>query len=381
MNLRLIGSSCTGGSSGALSYLQPADLSGLILDLNPDIGVTKVGNEVTQILDQSPLHNNFVKLAGSNGPTDTASGPNEHRALVFDGAQLQFLKCDSMARGYGPTYPYTFIIVLKMNSVGIAQGGFYLSRDDYHSAVHVFGVTSNQIEVNTMINVDQPPFQRDYKIRAEFTDTSKYHIFCVKTTDNGYIHSLFEGTLCLARDKNMLAENPQTLPYASLGAKTENIYAWKDQGLYANVARVVMYNRGLSDNELSELVRTFEAEYLADGQSCSFRDPSPEFRQITTYTTSGVIDPNDTLSLLDCTSGNLAMEVLNGYWNNQKRRVQRFKRIDAANNSSCTVSDIWLSIGYKIDGANSLTLLPNESFTIISNPTDYQWYIESSHKP
>ncbi len=91
----------------------PADISGLVVRLRADVGVTLVSGRVSNWADQSGEGNDFVQGTAGNRPLWTASGVNGQPTVDFDKTRPDLL---SLANLPGATDGYpglTFILIFS----------------------------------------------------------------------------------------------------------------------------------------------------------------------------------------------------------------------------------------------------------------------------
>jgi hypothetical protein len=100
----------------------PVDISGCILWLRSDLGVTKVANIVSAWADQSGQGNNFTQGTDANKPTYTAGAINGYPALVFDGN-------DYLDSSMAANQPATVYIVSQLDD-GSGTGEYLCDGDD-----------------------------------------------------------------------------------------------------------------------------------------------------------------------------------------------------------------------------------------------------------
>jgi hypothetical protein len=116
----------TGG--GTVAPWSPADMTGCVLWLRADLGVTKDGsNLVSAWADQTSNGNDVAQPAGGSQPTWTDNVVNGYPVITFEGAQNLYKAVFSQA------HPYTVYVVLrsrKYSTMGVVGG---LAASVYHS--------------------------------------------------------------------------------------------------------------------------------------------------------------------------------------------------------------------------------------------------------
>lgn len=127
-----------GGVSGGV--FTPKALSGLVLWLRGDLGITLNGSTVSAWADQSGQGQNLVQATGANQPTFSAADVTyNNRPLISSAATTQFLVGSA---GYATSQPHTAIVVGECQT---ANGTFFAAGDSSNSGWLFLNNTSLKI--------------------------------------------------------------------------------------------------------------------------------------------------------------------------------------------------------------------------------------------
>jgi hypothetical protein len=111
------------GDAAAAGGFSPAQLSGLVLWLRADLGITLNGGNVSAWADQSGLGNHITQGTASLQPLFVASGPNGKPAIRPDGAD-DFLKGTfTLSQPYTVFMPFKWLTLTASGAQDVAFDG------------------------------------------------------------------------------------------------------------------------------------------------------------------------------------------------------------------------------------------------------------------
>jgi hypothetical protein len=237
-----------GGSAGGGGSFTPTSLSGCVLWLRADLGVTLNGSTVSAWADQSGNGNNASQGTAASQPTYNATtGPGGTLpGITFDGTS-DMLNVNSLAAAFnGADLPFTFIVSAKMPADTVTRSVFSFGSSTVTTRNIRWRVIVSGATKNSILKTDDAVVAVMNNLNSPVTDDNTWR----------GIQALSSGTQAKLRNNNTMgafaafSNGAITLNLAAVGCSTQ---AAPFQYYAGALWEVIVYNRLLSDAESTQI--------------------------------------------------------------------------------------------------------------------------------
>lgn len=234
----------------------PSSLSGLVLDLDADVGVTTAGGSVTAWLDQSGVGNN---ASGGTAPAHTASSANfnGHGFVAFTSASSQYLTCHSAGQYFGGDDGSWTLVDVRRTTASATRVNYGAGASGNNAEIYLAVATTDDWQYN----------RSNSGGASTKTPIGVQNLVALNTTHiaiNRHSATVFDWWQNGVQDSGLTNADANTTTLGafdrfSIGSRFQSNAA----SSFANMqlSRLLLYNRALTNAELGQLQAYLATRY------------------------------------------------------------------------------------------------------------------------